>query len=154
LCGNLAYFISSVLEIPVFCLSEMLHSVALQGGGNRGTSDLAFHARLMELALQAANAAAPRRRDGRKRVKSGNAQGPEGNVKGAWHLYACSNCPSPLSAVDVNWPVPSACVPAATTAARLRTFTGGLTSTARLDRCSGRPLVSIGVDVTLFAASL
>jgi hypothetical protein len=43
---------------------------ALAGRRNPGTRNLAFHARLMELALQAGNAAAPRMREGRKRVNA------------------------------------------------------------------------------------
>ncbi|MGV2338176.1 MAG UNVERIFIED_CONTAM: hypothetical protein LVR18_30255 [Planctomycetaceae bacterium] len=43
---------------------------ALAGRRHSGTRDLAFHARLMELALQAGNAAAPRMREGRRRVNA------------------------------------------------------------------------------------
>ena len=59
----------------------MLHSVALQGDGAPGMRILAFHARLMELALQAGNAAGPQVRGERRRVKTGNAQGRETRLR-------------------------------------------------------------------------
>jgi hypothetical protein len=48
-----------------------------QGDDASGTHDLAFHARLMELALQAGNAAGPQMHVDRKRGRAVNAQGPE-----------------------------------------------------------------------------
>jgi hypothetical protein len=48
-------------------------------------------------------------------------------------------------AVDVNRPVTHWC-PCAVLAGRLRAVTGGSTSPARLDRCSGRPSVPVGVE--------
>ena len=42
-----------------------------------GTHDLAFHARLMELALQAGNAGGPQMHEDRKRGRAVNAQSPE-----------------------------------------------------------------------------
>jgi hypothetical protein len=50
---------------------------ALAGRRHSGTRDLALHARLMELALQAGNAEAPRMREGRKCENDGHAQGPK-----------------------------------------------------------------------------
>jgi hypothetical protein len=74
----------------------------LQGEDTRATGDLAFHARLMELALQAGSTAGCFLKDIRWR------------------------------AVDVDRPVTHSCALDAALAARLRTVTGGSTSTARL----------------------
>jgi hypothetical protein len=49
----------------------------LQGDNAFGTRDLAFHARLMELALQAGNAGGPQMHEDRKRGRAVNAQEPE-----------------------------------------------------------------------------
>ncbi|MGV2338002.1 MAG UNVERIFIED_CONTAM: hypothetical protein LVR18_29285 [Planctomycetaceae bacterium] len=49
----------------------------MQGDAALGTHDLAFHARLMELALQAGNAGVPQMHEDRKRGSAVNAQSPE-----------------------------------------------------------------------------
>ena len=49
----------------------------MQGDEASGTHDLAFHARLIELALQAENAAGPQMHVDRKRGNAVNAQGPD-----------------------------------------------------------------------------
>jgi hypothetical protein len=52
----------------------------LQGDDALGTRDLAFHARLMELALQAGNAAEPQTHGDRQLAKKGNEGGPESGM--------------------------------------------------------------------------
>jgi hypothetical protein len=71
----------------------------LQGDDALGTADLAFHARLIELALQAENAAGPLMHEDRKRGRAANAQGPE-----AWEdrkrAAKNANAPSPPKLVN------------------------------------------------------
>ncbi|MGV2338065.1 MAG UNVERIFIED_CONTAM: hypothetical protein LVR18_29640 [Planctomycetaceae bacterium] len=49
----------------------------MQGDNTFGTLNLAFHARLMELALQAGNAGGLQMHEDRKRGSAVNAQSPE-----------------------------------------------------------------------------
>jgi hypothetical protein len=71
----------------------------LQGDDALGMHDLAFHARLIELALQAENAAGPLMHEDRKRGRAANAQGPE-----AWEdrkrAAKNANAPSPPKLVN------------------------------------------------------
>jgi hypothetical protein len=58
----------------------------LQGDGARGTPNLAFHARLMELALQAGSPAVPEAQQGRNRNRAGTAISPNTSTDPQTHI--------------------------------------------------------------------
>ena len=90
----------STPRVPPITRQGPCRELPLQGDDASGTHDLAFHARLIELASQAGNAAGPQMHVDRKRGRAVNARGPKAYEDRKHAPPRNANAPSPSKMVN------------------------------------------------------